>query len=429
MITLYVDKCIYKEDNDMNTLDFSRIAQEDPEIVAAMEAELKRQRDNIELIASENFVSPAVMDAMGTHLTNKYAEGYPGKRYYGGCVNVDVVENLARERAKQLFGCEHVNVQPHSGSQANIAVYFAMLNPGDTILGMNLSHGGHLTHGSPVNLSGKYFNVVPYGVDETGFIDYDEFEKIAKECKPKMIVAGASAYARVIDFERIAEIAKAVGAYFMVDIAHIAGLVAAGVHPSPVPYADFVTTTTHKTLRGPRGGMIMCKAEYAAQIDKAIFPGTQGGPLMHIIAAKAVCFKEALSDEYKEYINQVVKNAKALAQALIDEGLDIVSGGTDNHLMLVDLRKANITGKEAEKLLDEVRITCNKNTIPFDPQSPFVTSGIRLGTPAVTTRGMKEEDMKEIAAIIAGTLKDYEGFKDEAIRRVDALTKKYPLYE
>ena len=429
MITLYVDKCIYKEDNDMNILDFSRIAQEDPEIVAAMEAELKRQRDNIELIASENFVSPAVMDAMGTHLTNKYAEGYPGKRYYGGCVNVDVVENLARERAKQLFGCEHVNVQPHSGSQANIAVYFAMLNPGDTILGMNLSHGGHLTHGSPVNLSGKYFNVVPYGVDETGFIDYDEFEKIAKESKPKMIVAGASAYARVIDFERIAEIAKAVGAYFMVDIAHIAGLVAAGVHPSPVPYADFVTTTTHKTLRGPRGGMIMCKAEYAAQIDKAIFPGTQGGPLMHIIAAKAVCFKEALSDEYKEYINQVVKNAKALAQALIDEGLDIVSGGTDNHLMLVDLRKANITGKEAEKLLDEVRITCNKNTIPFDPQSPFVTSGIRLGTPAVTTRGMKEEDMKEIAAIIAGTLKDYEGFKDEAIRRVDALTKKYPLYE
>ena len=429
MITLYVDKCIYKEDNDMNILDFSRIAQEDPEIVAAMEAELKRQRDNIELIASGNFVSPAVRGAWATHLANKYAEGYPGKRYYGGCVNVDVVENLARERAKQLFGCEHVNVQPHSGSQANIAVYFAMLNPGDTILGMNLSHGGHLTHGSPVNLSGKYFNVVPYGVDETGFIDYDEFEKIAKECKPKMIVAGASAYARVIDFERIAEIAKAVGAYFMVDIAHIAGLVAAGVHPSPVPYADFVTTTTHKTLRGPRGGMIMCKAEYAAQIDKAIFPGTQGGPLMHIIAAKAVCFKEALSDEYKEYINQVVKNAKALAQALIDEGLDIVSGGTDNHLMLVDLRKANITGKEAEKLLDEVRITCNKNTIPFDPQSPFVTSGIRLGTPAVTTRGMKEEDMKEIAAIIAGTLKDYEGFKDEAIRRVDALTKKYPLYE
>ena len=424
-----MDKCIYKEDNNMNILDFSRIAQEDPELVAAMEAELKRQRDNIELIASENFVSPAVMDAMGTHLTNKYAEGYPGKRYYGGCVNVDVVENLARDRAKQLFGCDHANVQPHSGSQANIAVYFAMLNPGDTILGMNLSHGGHLTHGSPVNLSGKYFNVVPYGVDETGFIDYDEFEKIAKECKPKMIVAGASAYARIIDFERISKIAKEVGAYFMVDIAHIAGLVAAGVHPSPVPYADFVTTTTHKTLRGPRGGMIMCKAEYAAQIDKAIFPGTQGGPLMHIIAAKAVCFKEALSEEYKEYIRQVVKNAKALAQGLVDEGLDIVSGGTDNHLMLVDLRKANITGKEAEKVLDEVRITCNKNTIPFDPQSPFITSGIRLGTPAVTTRGMKEDDMREIAAIIAGTLKDYEGFKDEAIRRVDTLTKKYPLYE
>lgn len=413
----------------MNVLDFSRIAKEDPELVAAMENELKRQRDNIELIASENFVSPAVMDAMGTHLTNKYAEGYPGKRYYGGCVNVDVIENLARDRAKELFGCDHVNVQPHSGSQANIAVYFAMLEPGDTILGMNLSHGGHLTHGSPVNLSGKYFNVIPYGVDETGFIDYEEFEKIAKECKPKMIVAGASAYARIIDFEKISKIAKEVGAYFMVDIAHIAGLVAAGVHPSPVPYADFVTTTTHKTLRGPRGGMIMCKAEYAAQIDKAIFPGTQGGPLMHIIAAKAVCFKEALSDEYKEYIRQVVKNAKTLAQALIDEGLDIVSGGTDNHLMLVDLRKVNITGKDAEKILDEVRITCNKNTIPFDPQSPFVTSGIRLGTPAVTTRGMKEDDMKEIASIIAGTLKDYEGFKDEALRRVDALTKKYPLYE
>ena len=413
----------------MNVLDFSRIAKEDPELVAAMENELKRQRDNIELIASENFVSPAVMDAMGTHLTNKYAEGYPGKRYYGGCVNVDVIENLARDRAKELFGCDHVNVQPHSGSQANIAVYFAMLEPGDTILGMNLSHGGHLTHGSPVNLSGKYFNVIPYGVDETGFIDYEEFEKIAKECKPKMIVAGASAYARIIDFEKISKIAKEVGAYFMVDIAHIAGLVAAGVHPSPVPYADFVTTTTHKTLRGPRGGMIMCKAEYAAQIDKAIFPGTQGGPLMHIIAAKAVCFKEALSDEYKEYIRQVVKNAKTLAQALIDKGLDIVSGGTDNHLMLVDLRKVNITGKDAEKLLDEVRITCNKNTIPFDPQSPFVTSGIRLGTPAVTTRGMKEDDMKEIASIIAGTLKDYEGFKNEALRRVDALTKKYPLYE
>ncbi len=413
----------------MSVLDFSRIAAEDPEIVQAMEAELKRQRDNIELIASENFVSPAVMDAMGTHLTNKYAEGYPGKRYYGGCVNVDVVENLARERAKQLFGCEHVNVQPHSGSQANIAVYFAMLEPGDTILGMNLSHGGHLSHGSPVNISGKYFHVVPYGVDETGFIDYDELERIAVEAKPKLIVAGASAYARTIDFERISKIAKKVGAYLMVDIAHIAGLVATGLHPSPVPYADFVTTTTHKTLRGPRGGMIMCKEEYAQKIDKAIFPGIQGGPLMHIIAAKAVCFKEALTPEYKEYMTQVVKNAKALAEGLMANGLDIVSGGTDNHLMLVDLRKYNVTGKDAEKMLDEVRITCNKNTIPFDPQSPFVTSGVRLGTPAVTTRGMKEEDMKEIAAIISGTLKDFEGFKAEAIARVDALTKKYPLYE
>lgn len=411
---------------DLNNLPL--IAAEDPELVAAMQDELKRQRDNIELIASENFVSPAVMEAMGSHLTNKYAEGYPGKRYYGGCVNVDVVENLARERAKQLFGCDHANVQPHSGSQANIAVYFAMLKPGDTILGMNLSHGGHLTHGSPVNISGKYFNVIPYGVGEDGFIDYDEFERIAKECNPKMIVAGASAYARTIDFEKMSKIAKEVGAYFMVDIAHIAGLVATGLHPSPVPYADFVTTTTHKTLRGPRGGMIMCKEEYAQQIDKAIFPGIQGGPLMHIIAAKAVCFKEALTDEYKEYMKQVVKNAKALAQGLIDEGLDIVSGGTDNHLMLVDLRKANITGKEAEKLLDEVRITCNKNTIPFDPESPFVTSGIRLGTPAVTTRGMNEDDMREIAAIISGTLKDFDRFKEEAIRRVNALTSKYPLY-
>ncbi len=413
----------------MNRFDFPLVSAQDPELAEAMKAELKRQRDNIELIASENFVSPAVMEAMGTHLTNKYAEGYPGKRYYGGCVNVDVVENLARERAKELFGCDHANVQPHSGSQANIGVYFAMLNPGDTILGMNLSHGGHLTHGSPVNISGKYFNVVSYGVNESGFIDYDEFERIANECKPKLIVAGASAYARVIDFERMSNIAKSVGAYFMVDIAHIAGLVATGLHPSPVPYADFVTTTTHKTLRGPRGGMIMCKQEFAAQIDKAIFPGIQGGPLMHIIAAKAVCFKEALSPEYKAYMTQVVKNAKALAQGLMDEGLDIVSGGTDNHLMLVDLRKVDITGKEAEKLLDEVRITCNKNTIPFDPKSPFVTSGIRLGTPAVTTRGMKEEDMREIAAIIAGTLKDFEGFKAEAIARVDALTKKYPLYE
>ncbi|MBQ2753223.1 MAG: serine hydroxymethyltransferase [Firmicutes bacterium] len=400
----------------------------DPDVAEAMKEELKRQKMNIELIASENFVSEAVMEAMGSHLTNKYAEGYPGKRYYGGCEKVDIVENIARDRAKELFGAEHANVQPHSGSQANIAVYFAMLKPGDTILGMNLNHGGHLTHGSPVNLSGKYFNIVPYGVDETGYIDYDEFERIAKEAQPKMIVAGASAYARVIDFERISQIAKAVGAYFMVDIAHIAGLVAAGLHPSPVPYADFVTTTTHKTLRGPRGGLILCKAEYAQAIDKAIFPGTQGGPLMHVIAAKAVCFKEALSPEFKEYAKQVIANSKALAEGLMANGIDIVSGGTDNHLMLVDLRSVNLTGKAAEKMLDEVCITCNKNTIPFDPQTPFVTSGIRLGSAAVTTRGMKEEDMKEIADIIAMVLKDFENKKDEAIARVKALTDKYPLY-
>lgn len=408
--------------------EFKKIAAEDVEIAEAMKEELARQRRNIELIASENFVSEAVMEAMGSHLTNKYAEGYPGKRYYGGCEKVDIVENIARDRAKELFGADHANVQPHSGSQANIAVYFAMLKPGDTILGMNLNHGGHLTHGSPVNLSGKYFNIVPYGVDETGYIDYDELEKVAKEAQPKMIVAGASAYARVIDFERISKIAKEVGAYFMVDIAHIAGLVAAGLHPSPVPYADFVTTTTHKTLRGPRGGLILCKQEYAAAIDKAIFPGTQGGPLMHIIAAKAVCFKEALSPEFKEYAAQIIKNAKALADRLTENGLDIVSGGTDNHLMLVDLRKVGLTGKAAEKMLDEVCITCNKNTIPFDPETPFVTSGVRLGTAAVTTRGMKEDDMREIADIIAMVLKDFEGKKEEAIERVKALTDKYPLY-
>lgn len=412
----------------MSEFDFSEIRKVDPEIVDCIEAELKRQRDNIELIASENFVSKAVMLAMGTPLTNKYAEGYPSKRYYGGCEKVDIAENLAIARAKELFDADHVNVQPHSGSQANIAVYFAMLKPGDTILGMNLDQGGHLTHGSPVNISGKYFNVIPYGVNSNGFIDYDELEKIAKENNPKMIVAGASAYARTIDFERISNIAKSVGAYLMVDIAHIAGLVAAGLHPSPVPYADFVTTTTHKTLRGPRGGMIMCKEEYAKAIDKAIFPGIQGGPLMHVIAAKAVCFKEALQPEYKEYMENVVKNAKALASALIENGVDIVSGGTDNHLMLVDLRKLNLTGKEAEKMLDAVGVTCNKNTIPFDPQSPFITSGVRLGTPAVTTRGMKEEDMKEIAEIIAITLKDFEANKAEAKARVKALTLKYPLY-
>lgn len=412
----------------MNGFDFSEIRQADPEIASAVEQELSRQRSNIELIASENFVSKAVMAAMGTPLTNKYAEGYPGKRYYGGCEKVDIVENLAIDRAKTLFGAEHVNVQPHSGSQANIAVYFAMLKPGDTILGMNLNHGGHLTHGSPVNISGKYFNVIPYGVNDEGFIDYDELRKIAVENKPKMIVAGASAYAREIDFKTMSDIAKEVGAYFMVDIAHIAGLVACGLHPSPVPFADFVTTTTHKTLRGPRGGIIMCKNEYAKDIDKAIFPGIQGGPLMHVIAAKAVCFKEALSDEFKEYSAQVVKNAKVLAASLIENGIDIVSGGTDNHLMLIDLKNLGITGKDAEKLLDTVGITCNKNTIPNDPQSPFVTSGVRIGTPAVTSRGMKEEDMKEIAAIIAMTLKDYEKNNEEAAERVKNLTNKYPLY-
>lgn len=409
-------------------LEFGEVRKSDPELAEAIVKELGRQRNNIELIASENFVSKAVMEAMGSPLTNKYAEGYPGKRYYGGCKEVDVAENLAIERAKQLFGCDHVNVQPHSGASANTAVYFAMLKPGDTIMGMNLNHGGHLTHGSPVNISGKYFNIVPYGVDETGFIDYDELQKIAVETKPKMIVAGASAYARTIDFPRLQSIAKEVGAYLLVDIAHIAGLVVAGEHPSPVPYADFVTTTTHKTLRGPRGGMIMCKQEYAQAIDKAIFPGLQGGPLMHVIAAKAVCFKEALQPEYKTYIQQVVKNAVALSDGLKANGIDIVSGGTDNHLMLVDLRSVNLTGKEAEKLLDEVGVTCNKNTIPFDPQSPFVTSGIRVGTPAVTSRGMKEEDMKEIADIIAMVLKDFEANKDEARKRVTVLTDKHPLY-
>jgi Glycine/serine hydroxymethyltransferase len=409
-------------------LEFREVRKSDPELADAIVKELSRQRNNIELIASENFVSKAVMEAVGSPLTNKYAEGYPSKRYYGGCQEVDVAENLAIERAKQLFGCDHVNVQPHSGASANTAVYFAMLKPGDTIMGMNLNHGGHLTHGSPVNISGKYFKIVPYGVDETGFINYDELERIAVEAKPKMIVAGASAYARKLDFPRLQSIAKQVGAYLMVDIAHIAGLVVSGDQESPVPYADFVTTTTHKTLRGPRGGMIMCKAEYAAAIDKAIFPGLQGGPLMHVIAAKAVCFKEALQPEYKEYIHQVVKNAATLAEELKANGVDIISGGTDNHLMLVDLRGLNLTGKEAEKLLDEIGITCNKNTIPFDPQSPFVTSGIRIGTPAVTSRGMKEEDMKEIADIITMTLKDFEANKEEAKKRVVALTNKYPLY-
>ncbi len=410
------------------SLDFSVIRNTDPEVTAMIEAELERQQHNIELIASENIVSKAVMLAMGTPLTNKYAEGYPAKRYYGGCEKVDLVEDLAKERAKQLFGCDHVNVQPHSGSQANQAVYFAMLQPGDTVMGMDLNHGGHLTHGSPVNLSGKYFNFVSYGLNEKGYIDYEAFRAKALEVKPKMIVAGASAYARTIDFAYMGEVAKEVGAYFMVDIAHIAGLVATGYHPSPVPYADFVTTTTHKTLRGPRGGMILCKAEYAQQIDKAIFPGIQGGPLMHIIASKAVCFKEALQPEFKEYMGQVVKNAKALAAALQKNGVDLVSGGTDNHLMLLDLRSLQITGKEAEKILDSVAITVNKNMIPNDPQSPFVTSGIRVGTPAITSRGMKEADMEEIGELMAMVLKDYEGNRQEVAKRVRALTDRYPIY-
>lgn len=411
-------------------IDLKEIYTADPELAHAMEQELLRQQNHIELIASENFVSLPVMAAMGTHLTNKYAEGYPGRRYYGGCEYVDIVESLAIERAKQLFGAEHANVQPHSGAQANTAVYFAMLNPGDTIMGMNLSHGGHLTHGSPVNISGKYFKIVPYGVDEkTNLIDYDEVEKLALLHKPRMIVAGASAYPRIIDFKKFREIADEVGAYLMVDMAHIAGLVAAGLHPNPVPYADFVTTTTHKTLRGPRGGMILCKEKYAKAIDKAIFPGTQGGPLMHIIAAKAVCFKEALTEQFKQYQNQIIKNAGALSKALIDEGFDLVSGGTDNHLMLVDLRNKDITGKDAEKNLDSVRITANKNTIPFDPQSPFVTSGIRLGTPAVTTRGMQENDMIDIARAIALSISDIEGNRQEILNIVNNLCLKYPLYD
>ena len=407
-----------------------KISKVDSELAQAIEKEVARQRGNIELIASENFVSEAVLEAVGSPLTNKYAEGYPGKRYYGGCECVDIAEDLARERAKKLFGCDHVNVQPHCGAAANTAVYFAMLNPGDTILGMNLAHGGHLSHGSPVNISGKYYNVIPYGIDDnTHRIDYEEVRRLALEHKPKMIVCGASAYPRIIDFAKFSEIAKEVGAYLMVDIAHIAGLVVAGLHPNPVPYADFVTTTTHKTLRGPRGGMIMCKEEYAKAIDKAVFPGLQGGPLMHVIAGKAVCFKEALSDEFKEYQTQAVKNAKALAEGLVAEGFDLVSGGTDNHLMLVDLRNFKITGKEAEKRLDEVNITVNKNAIPNDPESPFVTSGIRIGTPASTSRGFKEEDMKIIAKLIALTLgENFEEKKEEIRAEVKKLTDKHPLY-
>lgn len=409
------------------------LKQSDPEIAKELDLELNRQRTKLELIASENIVSKAVMEAQGSVLTNKYAEGYPGKRYYGGCEYVDVVEQLAIDRAKKLFGAEYANVQPHSGAQANMAVFFALLTPGDTVMGMNLTDGGHLTHGSPVNMSGKYFKIVPYGVDkETERIDYDALEKQAEECKPKLIVAGASAYARIIDFPRLAEIAHKVGAYLMVDIAHIAGLVAAGLHPSPVPYADVVTTTTHKTLRGPRGGMILCKdAEFGKQFNKAVFPGIQGGPLMHVIAAKAVALGEALRPEFKEYAAQTIKNAKALAETLQQDGFRIVSGGTDNHLMLVDLTSKDITGKEAQTVLDEVNITSNRNTIPFEPRSPFVTSGIRLGSPALTTRGFKEDDMREVGNIIALVLNDptNEEKKEEARRRVAALCKKYPLYE
>ena len=408
--------------------DFEEIRNTDQEIADAIKAEMERQNSHIELIASENWVSKAVMAAMGSPLTNKYAEGYPGKRYYGGCQCVDVAENLARERAKELFGCEYANVQPHSGAQANMAVFFAMLEPGDTFMGMNLDHGGHLTHGSPVNMSGKYFNVVPYGVNDEGVIDYDNVLKIAKECRPKLIVAGASAYARTIDFKRFREIADEVGAYLMVDMAHIAGLVAAGLHPSPIPYAHVTTTTTHKTLRGPRGGMILSSNEINEKFNfnKAVFPGIQGGPLMHVIAAKAVCFKEALQPEFKEYQAQVVKNAKALCEGLKKRGVKIVSGDTDNHLMLVDLTEKNVSGKELEKRLDDAHITCNKNTIPNDPRSPFVTSGVRLGTPAVTTRGMKEDDMDKIAEIIAMVIDGEENV--EAARKMAAeLTEKYPL--
>lgn len=408
---------------------FEELKNYDTEVAAACHAELERQQHNIELIASENIVSRGVLLAAGGVLTNKYAEGYPGKRYYGGCQCVDMVENIARERAKKLFGAEHANVQPHCGASANLAVFFAFLQPGDTVMGMNLQQGGHLSHGSPVNISGKYFNVVPYGVNpETEMIDYDEMRRIALECKPKMIIAGASAYSRIIDFKRCREIADEVGAYLMVDMAHIAGLVAAGLHPSPVPYADVVTTTTHKTLRGPRGGLILCKEKYAAQIDKAIFPGTQGGPLMHIIAAKAVALGEALTPEFKEYQQQILKNSKALCAALQNEGIDIVSGGTDNHLILIKLIKNGITGKELEHRLDEVHITANKNTVPNDPQSPFVTSGLRVGTPAVTTRGFKEPEMASIAKWIALCANDFEPNKEKITSEVTELCSRYPIY-
>ncbi|MBQ3124256.1 MAG: serine hydroxymethyltransferase [Clostridia bacterium] len=409
---------------------FDLLKQNDPEVYAAVMDEANRQKNKIELIASENFVSETVMEANGTPLTNKYAEGYPGKRYYGGCEHVDVVEEIAIERAKKIFNAGYANVQPHSGAQANMAVFFALLEPGDTVLSMSLAHGGHLSHGSPVNMSGKYFNIVPYGVtEETNTIDYDEVRRLALECKPKLILAGASAYPRVIDFEKFAEIAKEVGAYFMVDMAHIAGLIAAGVHPSPMPYADVVTTTTHKTLRGPRGGLILTNdEELAKKFNKAIFPGIQGGPLMHTISAKAVCFGEALKPEFKAYQEQVAKNAQALAAQLVKEGLKLVSGGTDNHLMLVDLTDTGVTGKEAEKMLDEVGITVNKNAIPFDTKSPFITSGIRIGTPATTSRGFVEEDMVEVGKLIGLTIRDFENSQDEIRTRVAALCDKHPLY-
>lgn len=408
---------------------FEELNNYDPEVYGACDLELKRQQHNIELIASENIVSKAVLLAAGTVLTNKYAEGFPAKRYYGGCQYVDIVENIARERAKKLFGAEHANVQPHSGANANLAAFFALVNPGDTVMGLNLANGGHLSHGSPVNISGKYFNIVPYGVsDQTEMLDYDDILKVAESCKPKMIIAGASAYSRAIDFKKMREIADKVGAYLMVDMAHIAGLVAAGLHQSPVPYADVVTTTTHKTLRGPRGGLILCKEELAAKIDKAVFPGTQGGPLMHIIAAKAVAFGEALKPEFKAYQEQIVKNAQVLSKALLREGFKIVSGGTDNHLMLIDLRPFGITGKEMEKRLDEVHITVNKNAIPNDPEKPFVTSGIRVGTPAVTTRGFKEEEMQKIAVWMREVASDFDSVKERITAEVIALCDKYPIY-
>lgn len=413
-------------ENLMNSIGF--VAEFDPDVAAAMEKEHKRQQENIELIASENFVSPAVMAAMGSILTNKYAEGLPGKRYYGGCQYVDIVEEIAIKRACELFGADHANVQPHSGAQANMAAYSAVIEHGDTVMGMNLAHGGHLTHGSPVNASGKNYNFVPYGVSDDGFIDYDEMRKIALECKPKLIVAGASAYAREIRFDKIAEIAKEVGALFMVDMAHIAGLVAAGLHMSPVPFADIVTTTTHKTLRGPRGGLILCKEALAKAIDKAVFPGNQGGPLMHVIAAKAVCFGEALKPEFKEYQKRIVENAAALAEGLKKRGVKLVSNGTDNHLMLVDLVGTDVTGKELEHRLDEVHITANKNAIPNDPQSPFITSGIRIGTPAATTRGLGVEDMDKIAEFISLAITDFEAKKDYIAAGVAEICKKYPLY-